>query len=321
MNLVNKEIENIFNKYRETSDSIEMVAYMWSAVLTSFTKWILSKRKNNEKIFFLSRDFYIPYIIARDYLNADNVYYLHINRRSLMPILLKLMKNPIIHSKINNAFTKFEQQEFCKNNSIDEILKYLNQYNIQNNDFIADIGYSGLQQKVLESVLHIKLQGFVIKKDLRCLNTKLTPFILSNSLESKAISEMIIGSDEDEVVRYENGKPIFSEVAKIKKDVSRKMTDLILSKVSDFLPYNISQKDCSTLIRSTTLNCDKKLLDFYNIKIFPGSRTFESCINFDIDKIKNGEIKTLYKNSHAKRLFRQMLFENKELSHLRKSLM
>lgn len=293
------------------ANATERTAYLLTAVLTMFTKWVIANKKDS-KIFFLSRDMHIPYIIARDYLKQKDVYYLHVSRKSLMPILLR-QSEKIFKDKANWLYTKEEQQKILNSNQYNEIEKYLAQFNIRDNDIIVDIGYSGTLQKAIELFLNIKLRGFYIQPSVQSFMMDIKAYYLTRyrCMECHTITEQILSSDEDEIIGYKEGNVLYKKDSDVKKKWSKRFKDLILSKVNDILPYNISQDDCETIMSQLLYDYDDELLDFYNSKTFVDRTNNESCINFDEDKINISNFREYYKNSHCKRLFKVMLSKSK----------
>ena len=60
----------------------------------------------------------------------------------------------------------------------------------------------------------------------------------------------------------------------------------------------------------------KDVMELFNKHIYSNRELGESIIGFDRDKIVAGKLKELYEMSYCKPLFKQLLEEDKELSHL-----
>ena len=302
------------------ANATERTAYLLTVILTMLTKWVITNRKEGSKIFFLSRDMYIPYIIARDYLKQKDVYYLHVSRKSLMPILLR-QPNKVFKDKSSWLYTKEEQQKILNSNQYNEIEKYLSQFNIKDNDIIVDIGYSGTLQKAIELLLNIKLCGFYVQPSSQNYMKRKAYYLTRyRCMESHSIVEQLISSDEDEIVGYKDGEVLYNKDSDIKKNWSEKFQKLILSKVNDVLPYNITQDDCENILSGLLYDYNDELLDFYNSKSFIDRKYGESLINFDEEKINISNFREYYKKSQCKRLFKVMLLKSKKHSGLAKYL-
>ena len=302
------------------ANATERTSYLMTVILTMFTKWIIANRKEGSKIFFLSRDMYIPYIIARDYLKQKDVYYLHVSRKSLMAVMLR---NPskVFKNKANFIYSEEEQQKILESNQYDEAEKYLSQFDMKDNDIIVDIGYSGSAQRAIELLLNIKLRGFYIQASCQSFAGMETHYLTRyHCMESVAITEQIISSDENEIVGYKDGKVVYRKDSDIKKKWSKKFQKLILSKVDELLPYNISQGDCETILSNLLYDYDDELLSFYNSKCFIDRKYNLSIINFDEEKINDSNFREYYNESYCRRLFKVMLSRSKKLSHLAKYL-
>ena len=111
----------------EYNNPKDRIVFTHAPLVSEFTKWVLSQRKLGQKIFFLSRDMYVPYKLAKDVLGAEDVFYLHASRRSLADACLQ-SSNKEIKDRISLIFSE-EEIKRRKQADTSEILKYLKQFN------------------------------------------------------------------------------------------------------------------------------------------------------------------------------------------------
>lgn len=124
------EVSTKLKKYlveNELSDKTlnQKVACYWSPIIYNFTKWVLDERNSkypDKNIFFNARDGYVPYLIARDIFKAENIYYIHTSRKSLLPSSIDLDK------KVDDIENKvvLDRIVLQRANNISGLLKLLN---------------------------------------------------------------------------------------------------------------------------------------------------------------------------------------------------
>lgn len=305
---------------------LKKLALKYAIILTVFTKWVLNKRTDkNTKIFFLSRDMYVPYKIAKEFLNEENVYYLNASRKSLSGIALK-SNNKILLDKMNIILSKEKQQEIIENNEYENAVSYLKSMNISKNDFIVDIGYMGTIQKLIELGLNIKLKGLYIQSDPnRFKDLSMMIFSAKRSIQSRALAEIVIGSPENEIIGYKDNKPVFNVDSNIREELSTNLISWIISSVPKVLRIiektPITAYDCELILSDVQTNVSQEILEFYNSTIFSDKTDNESPLNFDKELIKQGKLIECYMSSYSKPLFKKMLENDKELAHLGKLLL
>jgi len=295
---------------------LEKLALSHVPLAVEFTKWILENRKEGQKIFFLSRDMYTLYIIAKDYLHAEDVYYLHVSRRSLASISLKSM-NKELKERINWIYTEEERKKDFKKSDIDKI-EYLKSFNIQDNDIIVDIGYAGTIQATIDYALGIKTLGMymqVAPDKVPSLNTKM--FFNRPVIHFPLMVEIVLGSDEDCVESYKNKKPIFKKEDKERKKLAKILNKIILEEAKTFInEQHASVFDIEQILIHQQYYPSKEIIDLYNKPIYSNRVLNESIINFNVEEIRKGNIKECYARSYCKPLFKKMLNEDKDLKQL-----
>ena len=300
--------------------SLQKLAMKYAAVLTIFTNWVLSHRKSpSTKIFFLSRDMYVPYKIAKDFMKVENVFYLHASRKSLASIALK-SQSKYLHDKMDIILSKEQQKEIMTSNDDKEVVEYLKSMGMYYGDIVVDIGYIGTIQKLLELALNIKLKGLYIQlDDKRLQDLDMTFFTQRKSICSRALAEIVIGSPEKEIIGYKNCEPIFSQDSDIREELAGKLTNWMLESIPNalkLLKLPVSAKDCELILSDVQTFVDQEILDFYNSTIFSDKKKNESALNYDRELIKQGKLVELYTTSYSRPLFKKMLENDKEFAHL-----
>lgn len=293
----------------------QLVGYV-APMVSEFTKWVLSQRKEGQKIFFLSRDMIVPYRLAAEVLEAKDVYYLNVSRKSLAPVIKKSNNKSL---KEHFGTMNLEGVHSSKE-SLEEIKNYLNKFDIKDGDIIADIGYSGTVQACIDEVLGVKTRGLYIQTNGMINNINTEMFLSRSVLSYFLIVELPLGSDEDCVIRYNNGEPVFSPEHEIRKKQAGYLTNLLFDYSKELLNINISTNDIEQTLIHLQFYPNSALLNLFNQKIYSNKRIGESIIGFDRKEIMKGNLFNLYYNSYAKPLFRRMLSEDKELSYLEKLL-
>ena len=293
----------------------EKLALYHVPLVTEFTKWVLNNREEGQKIFFLSRDMYTPYIIAKDYLRAKDVYYLHASRRSLASLSLKSLNTPL-KERMNFIYTP-EEIEIERRKKDIETLKYLKKFNIKDNDIIVDIGYAGTIQATIDSALDIKTQGFYMQVDKEnILTDKYKMFFNRNVIHFPLMVEVVLGSNENCVEGYKNCKPVFKPEDKERRKIAKKFNKIILEEAKSFIHYNVNVFDIEQILIHQQYYPSKEVIEIYNKPIYSNRVLNESIINFNIEEIKKGNIRDCHARSYCKPLFKKLLSENKDFSHL-----
>ena len=300
-------------------DSIKKLAYYYAPVIKSFTKWVLANRKKGQKIFFLSRDMYMPYIYARFILREPRIFYINVSRKSLAGLCMK-SGNKELKRKMSFIFSKKEMKEKLLQDD-SETIEYLKQFNINNDDIIVDIGYAGTIQAGINYALGVQTQGFYMQVSKNCIKGLKTKMFLNRmAIHFCLMIEFIFGSNEDIVEGYKNSVVITSPENKKRKILANKITRTILEILNDNLPPEITVFDIEQILIHTQYYPDKDVIEIYNEKIFSNRDRDESIINFDKEEIMKGNLRDLYNRSYCQALFKKLLTEDPELNHLVKLL-
>ena len=303
-------------KYR---DPKEQIAFAHAPLVSEFTKWVLQIREPGQKIFFLSRDMYVPYKIAKEVLKAPDVYYLHASRRSLASACLQ-SNNEELKKRISSIFSPEEVERREKIDTF-EILNYLNQFNIHDGDILADIGYAGTIQAGIDSVLDVKTKGCYIQTSETVLpSIDANMFLKRRVLSYYLMIEIALGSDEDCIEGYKDGKVIFTPENRDRKKLAKEMTAKLFQFATSLLSTSISTFDVEQLLINLQYYPSDDIIQMYNQNIYSNRELGESVIGFDKEKIMNGQLKECYRASYAKPLFKRLLEADKDLKHLSKLL-
>ena len=293
----------------------EQLTFYVSPLISEFTKWILSKRKEGQKIFFLSRDMIVPYKLATEVLGAKDVYYLHASRKSLAPFILK-SKN----KSLKEHFGSMDLEDIPEKSSIKEIKGYFSKFDIRSGDIIVDIGYSGTIQACIDEMFRIKTRGLYIQTNNKIEGIDTEMFLNHSVLSYFLIVELPLGSPEDCVCSYENGNPVFHAENNFRKLQAERLTDLLFNFSKELIGTDISIYNIEQALIHLQFYPNKQLLNLFNKEIYSNKRTGESIIGFSREQIKNGKLFECYANSYAKPLFRKLLREDPELGYLEKLL-
>lgn len=309
-----KYLAEILTSKRTAEDKI---ALLMAPIVLSFTKWVLKQRKEGQKIFFLSRDMITAYRIATEILGEKDVYYLHASRRSLGAASLKSGDKGLI-DKMWLILNEQEMREF-QNRDTTETLRYLKRYGVRNDDIIVDIGYSGTIQASIDSILGIKTQGLymqIFPETLFDVNAK--EYFRRRVVHYCLMIEVPLGSDEDCVEDYKGGEVIFKPEHEERKALARQMTSVILEGARRLVHEKqiISTLDAEQILIHMQFYPSKEMLEVFNKPIFSNRDIGESVINYNKERILKGELRALCQRSYAYKLFKQLLEEDPELSHL-----
>jgi hypothetical protein len=307
-----KYIAEVLTGNRTKEDKI---ALLFSPLVVGFTKWVLRQRKPGQKIFFLSRDMITPYVIAKKVLKAPDVYYLHASRRSLGSACLKSGNQKLI-DKMWLILTEQEMREFHQRDT-NEILKYLNKFNIKGGDIIVDIGYSATIQAALDSVLGIKTRGLYMQVFPETLfDVDATEYLRRRVIAYCLMLEIPLGSAEDCVEDYKDGEVIFRPEHEKRKALARQMTRTVIEGAREIVNWPISIIDVEQILIHVQYYLNDDLLSVFNQPIFSNRDIGESVINFDKERILKGDLRAMAQRSYSYKLFKQMLEADPELAHL-----
>ena len=288
-------------------------------VITSFTDWVLSKRISPEQhIFFCSRDMFLCYKYAQ-YLNVPNIHYIHASRKSLAPVALNIQINSDIRKKLNLILSAEEQIKYGNKKALEEVRTYLKKQRMRSNDIIVDIGYGGTIQTLVETALGIKLHGLYMQTNEDIDSNLLTEeYLKRKCISACLISELPFCSPEDNIVGYKDGEPVFKKDLEKRKELAQEIYEIFKLNVIGLKQVfkNLSTFDIEQILIWLQYYPPQELLELYNSKIFSNRTLIESAINFDREKIKNGELIKCYELSYNKELFRQMLQQDEELKYL-----
>lgn len=301
-------------------DDLTKLAKWYAPLIFEFTKWIISQRKPGQHIYFLSRDMFMPYLIAKTFLKQEDIHYLYCSRRSLASLYLASGDKSLI-DKMKIVLT---EDEIKAKKDKTEALKYLKNSGIKSNDIIVDIGYSGSTQQVIEKFLNIKLQGMYIQLDQALANHKMNMkmFLKRFVLQYRFLAEFILTSPEDCIEDYKNGKPVIVKDHEKRKQYAKFINSVIINArlYNHINRMNLSVFDIEQLLIFIQNNLTDKMMSIFNEPILTNRQKTERGINFDKEAILNGQLLECYKKSYAKPLFKKMLLQDKELSSLIKLL-
>ena len=297
----------------------EKIALYHAPLIAEFAKWVVNNRKEGQKIFFLSRDMYMPYLIAKEELNAKDVYYLHASRRSLANVCLQ-SSNEELKERISLLFNENEIKQ-RENASLKELYKYFEQFNIKDGDIIADIGYAGTIQAAIDSLLGIKTRGMYMQvSDSKVEGIHAEMFLNRRVINYCLLVEVALGSDEDCIESYKNGKVIFKRENRERKRLAKRMTKIALHTARLFSHIETSIFDIEQMLLHLQYYPTDDIIALFNRDIYSNRVLGESIIGFDKAKILEGKLKECYARSYAKPLFIKLLEQDRELKHLRKLL-
>lgn len=295
---------------------IKMSKY-YAPLLYGFTNWVLEKGKNKQ-IYFLSRDMFMPYIIAKHILKKDNVHYLYCSRRSLAPMFIASGEKPLI-DKMKIVLNDKEYQE--KSKGIDECLKYLKSTGIKNGDILVDIGYSGSTQRILERFLNIKLKGLYVQLDqVKPVHQgmDMEMYLKRFALTYRFLAEFIFTSPEDCIEDYKDGRVLTVPDHTKRKEYSKEINKVIVNEdlYNQITKMNPSVFDIEQMLIHIQQYPSYEMMELFNEPILTNRKKIERGINFDKEAILRGELMACYSKSYAKPLFKRMLEHDKDLSSL-----
>lgn len=304
-------------------DPLIKLAKWYAPLLYEFTKWVCKKRKPGQTIYFLSRDMFMPYLIASHILKEKDVKYLYCSRRSLAPLFIESKEKPLL-DKMRIVLNDIEYQE-KKEKGISECMKYLKSTGIKNNDILVDIGYSGSTQRILERFLNIKLKGLYIQLDQvqpvhkgMDMEMYLNRFVLTY----RFLAEFIFTSPEDCIEDYKNEQVIITPDNSKRKEYARRINSVLVNEqlFNKINKMNISVFDVEQMLIHIQNYPSKEMMELFNEPILTNRKRMERGINFDREAILNGKLIECYNKSYAKPLFKKMLELDSQLSSLSKLL-
>lgn len=289
----------------------------YAPLIYEFTKWVISKRKPGQTIFFLSRDMFMPYLIAKSIMKEKDINYLYCSRRSLAPLFIA-SKNDDLLAKMKIVLTP-EEFEAKRKQGTSECLSYLKNSGIKDGDIIVDIGYSGSTQNIIERSLGIKLKGLYVQLD-KAMNTTMDMEMYLNrfALTYRFLAEFIFTSPEDCIEDYKNGMVIVTPDHEQRKTYAKHINSIIINPVlyRRINRMNLSVFDVEQMLIHIQNNMTEEMMNLFNQPILTNREKVERGINFDRNKILNGKLLQCYKKSYAKPLFKKMLQKDPELSCL-----
>lgn len=299
------------------------MAKWYAPLIYEFTKWVIKQRKPGQNIYFLSRDMFMPYLIAKSILKEDNVFYLYCSRRSLAPLFIESGEKPLL-DKMKIVLTKEEYEEKKKKGS-KECLDYLRNSGIKNGDILVDIGYSGSTQRIIEKFLNIHLKGLYIQLDqIPQLQVKMDMSMYLNRfvLTYRFLCEFIFTSPEDCIEDYKNGNVIITPDNAIRKEYAKQINATILNEklFRRIDRMNLTVFDVEQMLIHIQNYPSYEMMKLFNEPILTNRKKMERGINFDREAILHGRLLECYKQSYAKPLFKEMLKRDPELNSLLKLL-
>lgn len=293
------------------------LAKWYAPLIYEFTKWVVSKREEGQHIYFLSRDMFMPYLIAKGLLNQEDIHYLYCSRRSLAPLFID-SKDCSLREKMNIVLTQ-EEFDYKKKRGTKDTLEYLRRSGISDNDIIVDIGYSGSTQFVIEKFLNIKLKGLYMQLD-QALPHKMDMEMFLNryALTYRFLAEFILTSPEDCVEDYQGAKPVLRPDNETRKEYARHINSIIVNDVlfRRINRMNLSIFDIEQMLIHIQNYPSYEMMKLFNQPILTNRQKIERGINFDRNAILRGKLLDCYRKSYAKPLFKKMLEMDDELKGL-----
>ena len=302
---------------------LDKLCKWYAPLIYSFTKWVLESRQDNQQIFFLSRDMFMPYLIATILLRDNHSHYLYCSRRSLAPLYIESKEKPLV-DKMKIVLTPEEYSRKQKQ-GIYECISYLKQAGIKNGDIIVDIGYSGSTQRVIEKFLNIKLKGMYMQLDqVPTLQAKMDMkmFLKRFCLIYRFLAEFILTGPEDNVEDYINGEVITTPDNEQRKQYAKHINSIIVNRelYDTIMNMNPTLFDIEQMLIHIQNYPTKEIMELFNEPILTNRRKLERGVNFDKQAILNGKLLECYKASYARPWFKKMLQEDKDLNSLIKLL-
>lgn len=300
--------------------TITKLAKYYAPLIYEFTKWVISKRKPGQHIYFLSRDMFMPYLISRGLLGQTDVHYLYCSRRSLSPLFIDSKDKELV----NKAHIVLSDEEYRnKMGGVRECIKYLRDSGIKDGDIIVDIGYSGSTQKIIERTLKIKLKGLYVQLDQnvdKILDAQM--FLNRCALTYRFLAEFIFTSPEDCIEGYRDGKVIVEPDNPQRKEYAKHINSIIVNErlFNRINRMKLTVFDIEQMLIHIQNYPDMELLELFNQPILTNRKKLERGVNFDREAILHGKLLECYKLSYARPWFKKMLEMDPELKGLVKLL-
>lgn len=205
-------------------------------------------------------------------------------------------------------------------------LKYVENIGMKRGDIFVDSGYIGTLQGSLHRITGIDLKGMYLTVlggligNYYGYRFNKYSFLPLDRAYGGALLEVVFTEPRGTIIGYtEEGTPIFSVDAKVRKDVTKKVLKGVLTGCYDL--YNegikVTSDDCATLF--------KRILDFPTLEeaffgnepLFEnGSNEDDSIVCFDKERIRQGKLKECYNRSYWKRAFKLLLENDPDLKFL-----
>ena len=302
--------------------TLSKMAKYYAPLLYGFTNWVISKRKKGQHIYFLSRDMFMPYLIASKILNVPDVHYLYCSRRSLAPLFIASGEKPLL-DKMKIVLTPEEYEK--KKHGKEECMKYLKSTGIKDGDILVDIGYSGSTQRILERFLNIKLKGLYMQLDQvnpvhRGMDMEM--YLKRFCLTYRFLAEFIFTSPEDCIEDYKDGKVLVMPDNSKRKEYAKRINKILINDIlfNQLNSMNLEINDIEQMLIHIQQYPSYEMMELFNEPILTNRTKMERGINFDREAILNGKLQECYKKSYARPLFKRMLEHDKELCGLVKLL-
>lgn len=314
----NPKLKKCFALASNKLEATDKMALYVAPLVSEFTKWVISKRKKGQKIFFCSRDMIVPYRLATEVLKEPDVYYIHVSRRSLAPVAYKMNAKEVI-DHLGEAYSK-EDMESLKKIEVSSVLEYLRKFDFKNGDIIADTGYRGTSQILINKALGIKLKGLYIGIKRLYAGLDAEQYLERPAVKAGMLLETPLGSPEDNVVGYKNGEVLYAPENKERKEQAEQMTSFLFKVASMMLEMSIDAFDVEQAFLHLQAYPDLDIINEYNRPIYVNRGSNESIVGFDPEHIKRGELKESYEKSYCKHFYKKLLESDNELRYLSKYL-
>ena len=231
----------------EEKDPVEKLGYeIIGPIILAFCQWVHEKYEENrfERLYFLARDMRFAYEAYRALYPDDDARYLCVSRKSLL-------------------FAKNNPEAFCD---------YLKKEECFGNVSIVDTGWIGNAQIEIEKYAKLidtssDIGGLYLGSKLayrsRPRSKRSYVFLYSSRREQfkcqlyPPFFETLIGCNEKQVIRYENGTPVFD------RDIDRDYTNLLKDGAERFISDWTDLKGCKKLDKSVRKPFERL---FYNPK-------------------------------------------------------
>ena len=165
----------------------KMALYV-APLVSEFTKWVLSKRKKGQKIFFCSRDMMVPYRLATEVLNEPDVYYIPTKA---------IVANPYVEQSARKTYTRDVDCVLMVNDTYAQgLLPLLKKYCSMLVENVITMNIAGIMSRatIILSAADDKTKASAELFIKHLLDGKLdvigeTPFMVANQDKSLSINE------------------------------------------------------------------------------------------------------------------------------------